>query len=53
MVVPGEHMAPPATDAAVIEQSWAEPERFEAIFRRYFGKPLGSAFLYDPKKKKE
>jgi RNA polymerase sigma factor (sigma-70 family) len=30
-------MAPPATDAAVIEQSWAEPERFEAIFRRYFG----------------
>jgi RNA polymerase sigma-70 factor (ECF subfamily) len=25
------------TDAAVIEQSWAEPERFEAIFRRYFG----------------
>jgi RNA polymerase sigma factor (sigma-70 family) len=36
--VPGEPPGPPATDAAVIEQSWAEPERFEAIFRRYFGR---------------
>lgn len=36
MIVPGEPTRPPATDAAVIEQSWAEPERFEAIFRRYF-----------------
>ena len=34
----GEPTGPPATDAAVIEQSWAEPERFEAIFRRYFGR---------------
>ncbi len=33
----GDATGPPATDAAVIEQSWAEPERFEAIFRRYFG----------------
>src|SRR5215468_4405717 len=32
----GEPAVPPATDAAVIEQSWAEPERFEVIFRRYF-----------------
>jgi len=37
VIVPGEPTGPPATDAAVIEQSWAEPERFEAIFRRYFG----------------
>ena len=36
MIVTGESTGPPATDAAVIEQSWAEPERFEAIFRRYF-----------------
>jgi len=28
---------PPEADAAVIEQSWAEPERFAAIFERYFG----------------
>ena len=34
----GEPTGPPATDAAVIEGSWAEPERFEAIFRRYFGR---------------
>jgi hypothetical protein len=27
---------PPEADAAVIEQSWAEPERFAAIFERYF-----------------
>jgi RNA polymerase sigma factor (sigma-70 family) len=37
VIVTGEPTGPPATDAAVIEQSWAEPERFEAIFRRYFG----------------
>jgi DNA-directed RNA polymerase specialized sigma24 family protein len=38
VIVTGEPTGPPATDAAVIEQSWAEPERFEAIFRRYFGR---------------
>ena len=38
MIVTGDPTGPPATDAAVIEQSWAEPERFEAIFRRYFGR---------------
>jgi len=27
---------PPEADAVVIEQSWAEPERFAAIFERYF-----------------
>jgi RNA polymerase sigma factor (sigma-70 family) len=37
VLVTGDATGPPATDAAVIEQSWAEPERFEAIFRRYFG----------------
>jgi hypothetical protein len=37
VIVPGEPIGAPATDAAVIEQSWAEPERFEEIFRRYFG----------------
>lgn len=35
--MPGEPTCPPAADAAVIERSWAEPELFEAIFRRYFG----------------
>jgi RNA polymerase sigma-70 factor (ECF subfamily) len=38
VTVLGEPAGPPATDAAVIEQSWAEPERFEAIFRRHFGR---------------
>jgi RNA polymerase sigma-70 factor, ECF subfamily len=38
VIVTGDPTGPPATDAAVIEQSWAEPERFEAIFRRYFGR---------------
>src|SRR5215475_4060679 len=38
VVVTGEPTGLPATDAAVIEQSWAEPELFEAIFRRYFGR---------------
>ena len=28
---------PPEADAAVIEQSWTTPERFAAIFERYFG----------------
>lgn len=37
MTTTGEPTGPPATDAAVIEQSWAEAELFEAIFRRYFG----------------
>jgi len=37
VIVTGEPTGPPATDAAVIEQSWAAPERFETIFRRYFG----------------
>jgi len=36
VIVTGEPTGLPATDAAVIEQSWAEPEQFEAIFRRYF-----------------
>lgn len=36
VIVPGEPTGPPAADAAVIERSWAEPERFEEIFRRYF-----------------
>jgi RNA polymerase sigma factor (sigma-70 family) len=36
LVVTAELTGPPETDAAVIEQSWAEPERFEAIFKRYF-----------------
>jgi RNA polymerase sigma factor (sigma-70 family) len=38
VIATGEPTGPPATDAEVIEQSWAEPERFEAIFRRYFGR---------------
>ena len=38
MIVLGEPTGPSATDAAVIEQSWDEPERFEAICRRYFGR---------------
>jgi RNA polymerase sigma-70 factor (ECF subfamily) len=37
VIATNEAAGPPATDAAVIEQSWAAPERFEAIFRRYFG----------------
>jgi RNA polymerase sigma-70 factor (ECF subfamily) len=37
MIVTAEPTGPPATDAAVIEESWAAPERFEAIFRRHFG----------------
>jgi len=38
VIVTGEPTGRPATDAAVIEQSLAEPERFEATFRRYFGR---------------
>jgi RNA polymerase sigma-70 factor, ECF subfamily len=38
VIVPGEPTGPPADDAAVIKQSWAEPERFEEIFKRYFGR---------------
>jgi hypothetical protein len=33
-IVTADLAGPPATDAAVIEQSWAEPERFEEIYRR-------------------
>src|SRR5262252_9474463 len=38
VVVLGEPTGASSTDAAVIERSWAEPELFEAIFRRYFGR---------------
>lgn len=37
VTVTGEPIGPPVTDAAVIERSCAEPEQFEAIFRRHFG----------------
>jgi RNA polymerase sigma factor (sigma-70 family) len=37
VIVTGEPTGPPVTDAVVIKGSWAEPERFEVIFRRYFG----------------
>ena len=36
MTVTVKPTGPPEADAAVIEQSWAEPERFAAIFERYF-----------------
>jgi RNA polymerase sigma factor (sigma-70 family) len=35
-IVTADPAEPPATDAAVIKQSWADPERFEEIFTRYF-----------------
>src|SRR5262252_1299598 len=38
VVVLAEPAGPPATDAAVIEKSWAEPEGCEASVRRYFGR---------------
>jgi RNA polymerase sigma-70 factor, ECF subfamily len=38
LVVTAELTGPPEADAAVIEQSWAEPERLEAIFKRYFAR---------------
>lgn len=31
-----DRVSPPVSDAAVIEQSWARPDRFGAIFDRYF-----------------
>ena len=37
LVVTAELTGPEA-DATVIEQSWAEPERLEAIFKRYFAR---------------
>ena len=37
MTVTVKPTGPPEADAVVIEQSWAEPERFAAIFERYFG----------------
>ena len=38
MIETGEPIGPPVTDAVLIEQSLAEPERFEVIFRRYFAR---------------
>lgn len=37
MSVTARLTGPPDADATVIEQSWTEPERFAAIFERYFG----------------
>ena len=37
MTVTAGLTGPPEADAAVIEQSWTRPERFSAIFERYFG----------------
>ena len=37
MTVTADHTGPPEADARVIEQSWTRPERFAAIFERYFG----------------
>jgi len=37
VTVTGNLTGPPEADAAVIEQSWTQPERFAAIFERYFG----------------
>ena len=37
MTVTADHTGPPEADARVIEQSWTQPERFAAIFERYFG----------------
>jgi hypothetical protein len=37
-IVTADPAGTPATDAAVIKQSWAEPERFEEIFRRCFAR---------------
>ena len=36
MTVTAKLTGPPQADAAVIEQSWTQPERFAAIFERYF-----------------
>ena len=35
MTVTAKPAGPAEADAAVIEQSWAKPERFAAIFERY------------------
>ena len=37
MTVTARPAGPPEADATLIEQSWARPERFAAIFERYFG----------------
>ena len=37
MTVTARPAGQPEADAALIEQSWAKPERFAAIFERYFG----------------
>jgi RNA polymerase sigma-70 factor (ECF subfamily) len=37
VTVTADHTGPPEADARVIEQSWTQPERFAAIFERYFG----------------
>jgi len=36
VTVTADHTGPPEADARVIEQSWTQPERFAAIFERYF-----------------
>jgi RNA polymerase sigma-70 factor, ECF subfamily len=36
LTVTAKHTGLPEADAAVIEQSWARPERFAVIFERYF-----------------
>jgi len=36
LTVTADHASPPEADARVIEQSWTQPERFAAIFERYF-----------------
>lgn len=36
MTVTAKPPGPPEADAALIEQSWSQPERFSAIFERYF-----------------
>ena len=38
MIVSTDLVSSPDGDARVIELSWDEPERFAAIFDRYFGK---------------
>ena len=38
MTVPAQLTGPPEADARVIEQSWTQPERFAAIFERYFAR---------------
>jgi RNA polymerase sigma-70 factor (ECF subfamily) len=37
VTVTADHTGPQEADARVIEQSWTQPERFAAIFERYFG----------------